>query len=107
MTAEEHARKLFISYYGEQESNIIAAMEKMPLYQRSVSAFAEAMADARREALEEAAKLASLWSVKPDRSMHPDIPWKNMCEAAQMAAHSTAQGIALEIRAMLDDDSKT
>lgn len=57
----------------------------------------------RSEALEEAEKVAFLWSLKPDRSFHPDIPWEQMNETAQMVAHSTAQQIAFEIAALRGD----
>lgn len=46
------ARDLFIAYYGEQERNMIEAMEKLPLYKIAVERFAAC----QREALFEAAK---------------------------------------------------
>lgn len=52
------------------------------------------------EALEEAEKVVAMWSVKPDRSFHPDIPWEQMNETAKLVAHSAAQQIAAEIRAL-------
>jgi hypothetical protein len=51
-------------------------------------------------ALERASRTASLFTVNPDRSIHPDIPWEKMTEAAQMVAHTTAQQIAAELTAL-------
>lgn len=44
------------------------------------------------------ANIASAFTIKPDRSIHPDIPWDKMSEQAQMVAHTTAQQIAYAIR---------
>lgn len=46
------------------------------------------------------AAIASMFTVKPDRRIHPDIPWAEMNETAKMVANTTAQQIAWEI---LDD----
>lgn len=46
-----------------------------------------------------AASVSSAFSTKPDRWLHPDIPWSAMTEGVQIAAHSTAQVIADEILA--------
>lgn len=43
------------------------------------------------------ARIASMFTMKPDRSIHPDIPWDQMNESAKMAAHTTAQQIAVKI----------
>jgi len=59
-----------------------------------------ALREARATALEEAADLASRFSVKADRSIHPDIPWDRMSETAKTTAHTTAQQIAAAIRAL-------
>lgn len=50
----------------------------------------------------EAAKIATLFSIKPDRSLHPDVKREAMHENVQIAAHSTAQSIAMEINFLLD-----
>lgn len=42
--------------------------------------------------------VASAFTVRPDRRVHPDIAWDQMNETAQTVAHSTAQQIAHEIR---------
>jgi hypothetical protein len=52
---------------------------------------------ARRGALRDASRLASDFSMRKGRSIHPDVPWSEMSEAAQSAAHTTAQAIAMEI----------
>jgi hypothetical protein len=44
------------------------------------------------------AVIASEFSMRGDRRVHPDIPWERMNESAQTAAHSTAQQIAMRIR---------
>jgi hypothetical protein len=46
---------------------------------------------------ERCAKIASMFSMKPDRSIHPDIPWDQMDDAVKITAHTTAQQIAAEI----------
>jgi hypothetical protein len=56
--------------------------------------------EARKEALEEAAQLASLFTVRPNASIYPGMDWKDMNESAQTASHTTAQQIAAEIRAL-------
>jgi hypothetical protein len=38
-----------------------------------------------------------MFSMKPDRSIHPDIPWDQMDDAVKITAHTTAQQIAAEI----------
>jgi hypothetical protein len=47
---------------------------------------------------ERCAVLASMFTVKPDRSIHPGIPWDKLSEPAKIAAHTTAQQIAAAIR---------
>lgn len=44
-------------------------------------------------------RLASEFTMKPDRSVHPDVPWDEMNETAKMVAHTTAQQIASAINA--------
>lgn len=44
-----------------------------------------------------ASKIASQFSVKKDRTLHPDIPWEELKPEVRVAAHTTAQQIALEI----------
>lgn len=61
-------------------------------------AVAICIAETRAAAIAECTRVASHFSVKPDRSLHPDIPWEQMNESVKMAAHSTAQQIAMEIR---------
>lgn len=67
-----------------------------------VPAILATLEETRREALEEAAHKASQFSMGPDRSLHPDIAWEDMSDGVQIAAHSTAQSIAMEIRALID-----
>lgn len=67
-------------------------------YERLKAELATARAEERAKALEEAAMVASLFSVKPDRNIHPDVPWDAMGETAKMVTHTTAQQIAWEIR---------
>lgn len=57
-----------------------------------------AMTMARAEQREQDAKIAALFSVKDDRSIHPDVPWDEMNEAAKTIAHTTAQQIAAALR---------
>lgn len=69
----------------------------------------KAREEGRLQALKEARKIAYLFSVKNDRSIHPDIPWDQMSELAKMVAHTTAQQIAMEIDRLInprkeDDD---
>lgn len=54
---------------------------------------AAVMAERRR-----CVRIAAMFTVKPDRSIHPDIPWDAMSEAAKTIAHTTAQQIAIEIQ---------
>jgi hypothetical protein len=49
------------------------------------------------------ARVAANFSMKPDRSIHPDIRWEEMSESARTVAHTTAQQIAAEI---LEPDRK-
>ncbi|TIV83808.1 MAG: hypothetical protein E5V64_06490 [Mesorhizobium sp.] len=50
------------------------------------------------------ARIASDFSMKPDRSVHPDIPWDQMPDAIKTTAHTTAQQIAALIVGDTDDD---
>lgn len=43
------------------------------------------------------AAIASMFTMKSDRSIHPDIPWEEMSETAKRVAHTTAQQIAAKI----------
>jgi hypothetical protein len=43
------------------------------------------------------ARIASNFTLKQGRRIHPDIPWEEMNESAQAAAHTTAQQIATAI----------
>lgn len=54
--------------------------------------------------LEAAARQAALFSVRPNRSLHPDAPWEQMAPAAQHAAHVTAQCIGMEIEDLSPTD---
>lgn len=74
-----------------------AVEDGWPIWQAAFEAGAAAMQKA-------AAIAASRFSVKPDRSLHPDIPWEQMNEAVKVAAHSTAQQIALEIATLSTKD---
>jgi len=56
---------------------------------------AEAVAKER----EECAFTASNFTMKPDASIYPDIPFDQMNDAARMVSHTTAQQIAWAIRA--------
>lgn len=49
------------------------------------------------DGIKDAARIASLFSVKPGASIHPDIPWEKMNETAKMIAHTTAQQISWAI----------
>lgn len=44
-----------------------------------------------------AANIASMFTMKPDARIHPEIPFAQMNEASRIAAHTTAQQIAGEI----------
>lgn len=57
----------------------------------------------RAEERERAAVTATMFTLKPDRSIHPDIPWDKMNETAKMIAHTTAQQIAYAIRSLPDE----
>lgn len=61
-----------------------------------------AFREVRQEALIQAQRTASRFSMRPDRNLHPDIAWDNMNEATQVAAHSSAQQIAMEINELID-----
>lgn len=69
----------------------------------AVDKLAYALAAARAEAFEEAAKVAELFTVKPDASIYPDVPFAKMGTTAQFAAHTTAQQIAAAIRALAQE----
>ena len=47
---------------------------------------------------DQCAVVASMYTVKPGASIHPDIPFEKMNEIAKTAAHTTAQHIAAAIR---------
>lgn len=49
------------------------------------------------EGVARAANAAAYFSVKPEASIHPDIPWNRMNENAKIVAHTTAQQISWEI----------
>lgn len=55
-------------------------------------------------AIREAARIASHFSLKPDRSIHPDITWDQMSEQAKLITHTTAQQIAGEILELLEKE---
>lgn len=59
----------------------------------------EAREKGRAEEREACAKLASDFSMRPDRRLHPDVAWSEMNDLAHSVAHATAQTIAEEIRA--------
>lgn len=61
------------------------------------------MATSERErAIREAATVASMFTVKPDRSIHSDIAWDEMSKNAQIVAHTTAQQISWAILKLLE-----
>ena len=60
---------------------------------------------AQREAFEKAAHLASEYTGPGTQNVHPDIPFESMGQNAQHISHSTAQGIAGAIRALMDEES--
>ena len=64
---------------------------------REKLAAAEARNSVLEDALRECPAIASRFSMKPDRRLHPDIAWEEMNEICQMAAHSASQQIAIEI----------
>ena len=49
------------------------------------------------EAVKMCAEIASQFTVKEDRKIHPDIKWEDMNKTSQLASHTTAQQIALAI----------
>ncbi len=49
------------------------------------------------EGVEAAKNCAAMFTMKPDRSIHPDIPWDEMNDNAKMVSHTTAQQIAWAI----------
>lgn len=56
------------------------------------------------DGIRDAARIAASFSVKPDRSLHPDVPWDQMNETTKHVAHATAQSIADEILELLEGD---
>lgn len=68
-----------------------------------VELVAPALAAAREDALREAAALASGFSIRPDRRLHPDGAWEDMSFNAQHIAHTTAQAIAGEISLLIEE----
>ena len=50
--------------------------------------------DTEQAVARECAQIASYFTMRPGRRIHPDIAWEDMSEAARMAAHTTAQQIA-------------
>lgn len=54
-----------------------------------------ASVSAEREAC---ARVASHFTIKPDASIYPDVPFEKMPETAKTIAHMTAQNIAAAIR---------
>lgn len=59
----------------------------------------EGRKEGRKEEREACAKLASDFSMRPDRRLNPDVAWSEMNDLAHSVAHATAQTIADEIRA--------
>ena len=47
---------------------------------------------------ERCAKIASAFTMKAGRNIHPDIAWDDMSESAKLVSHTTAQQIAAAIR---------
>lgn len=62
---------------------------------------------AKEEERKRCAKVASHFSVKEGKSIHPDIPWEQMNETAKMAAHTTAQQIAQAILGDSEEEEKS
>lgn len=60
--------------------------------------------ETRNETIRHCARIASDFTTKPDRSIHPDIAWENMVPTAQLAAHLTAQEIAQAILQEIDEE---
>lgn len=52
------------------------------------------------EAIRAATNHACHFSVRPDASIYPGLPWGDMNESAKTAAHTTAQQIGMEISKM-------
>lgn len=55
-----------------------------------------------RDALTNCPGIASMWSMRPTRRLHPDLAWEEMNETAQTCAHSAAQQIAIELEVHVD-----
>lgn len=51
----------------------------------------------QRQERRRSARIAALFTMGPDAQIHPDIKWADMNESARIAAHTTAQQIAIEI----------
>lgn len=54
------------------------------------------------DALNKSWQLASAFSMRPNASCHPDVPYAEMNETAKTVMHTTAQQIAWEIKDMVD-----
>jgi hypothetical protein len=50
------------------------------------------------------AAISSQFTMKPDTSIYPGVPFAQMNETAKMAAHTTAQQIAAEIMGEDEDE---
>lgn len=77
--------------------------EECGLVEDIENALDEVARAARAEELERCARQAASFSTRPNRRVHPDIPWESMNEPATIAAHSVAQQIAAEIRALAEE----
>ena len=62
--------------------------------------------ETRNETIKHCAQIASEFTMGPDRSIHPDIPWDEMSEAAKLVAHTTAQQIAQAILQEIVEEPK-
>ena len=65
-----------------------------PMTQELLDDIAEVVREQERK---RCAEIALNFTVKPDRSIHPDVKWEEMSESAKMVAHTTAQQIAYAI----------
>jgi hypothetical protein len=54
--------------------------------------------DAVEKERERCARIASEFTLRSDRRIHPDVSWDDMSEDARYIAHTTAQQIAERIR---------
>jgi len=100
-TLEQRARSLADSLASTVTTISVGDSFEMDM-EAAERMISDALKGVEREALKRAVRVACAFSMKKDRSLHPNVPWDSMDTAVKVAAHSASRQIAMEIQALID-----